>query len=781
MQKQHSSSLDIAIIGMAALFPGSGTLGHYWQNILAGHYHIKDAPREWVGPYFDPTSQELERIYTQKVGLLGDLAQFNPLEFGILPSAVPAGDPDHFIALKLARDALRDGGYEKCHPQKSGIILGHGATPNRGSINALQHGLVLEQTLAILHQLQPELDFAHLRQTLKESLLNFPVEATPGVMSHMLTARIANRLDLQGTNFTVDAACASSLIAVELACQELTSYRADLMLAGGVQVPMPAQVYMLFCYINALSATGLKPFDQTADGTTLSEGCGILALKRLSDAVRDGDRIYAVLKGMGTASDGRALGLLTPRFEGQVLALERAYTQAGLSPHSVTLVEAHGTGIPVGDQTEMRSLHQVYQGRPSDSPPCAIGSVKSMIGHAIPASGAASLIKTALALHYKILPPTRCHRVDPTLGLSAQPFYVNTQPRPWIQGQGLRRAGVNAFGFGGINAHAILEEHPSTGTLPKPDTLLLFSGADGQSLTHLVQQVLTWLDAGTSLAEIVITLAQAPKEHCRLAVRVPYCMEGTCQRLRQVLQALQNNTSLPRGTASGLWSGPPAPLALMFPDHTSAYPTMASQLTLLFPMLRAWFDRMDQIALVSTRVFPPTQTHRPTLTPAFAYLGTVALSLGMGELLRAFGVESPAMVGYGTGQSTALMITKKLDPAQVLAWCQETFTTPHPHPSKTDFLEAVAALQAQGIKTFIEVGPGQTLTRLVPGFATDCGGYRGLLDLLGQLFIRGIALDLSPVLPKLPPVVYPSQPQLDLSLPKLQMHTVLRSTGPITL
>jgi acyl transferase domain-containing protein len=193
----------------------------------------------------------------------------------------------------------------------------------------------------------------------------------------------------------------------------------------------------------------------------LGEGLGFVVLKRRRDAERDGDRIYAVLKAVGIASDGRAMGLLTPRVEGEALAMRLAYEIADVSPRTVELLEAHGTGTQVGDVTEVEALRRIFGGRTGERPSCAMGTVKSMIGHLIPASGMAALIKTSLALYHKILPPTLCDKPNPNLGLQDTPFYLNTEPRPWIHGdpEMPRRAGINAFGFGGINAHALLEEH----------------------------------------------------------------------------------------------------------------------------------------------------------------------------------------------------------------------------------------------------------------------------------------------------------------------------------
>ncbi len=265
-----------------------------------------------------------------------------------------------------------------------------------------------------------------------------------------------------GPAYTVDAACASSLVALRHACDDLITGECDLVLAGGAQVWMPLATLNLFCRLGALSRTErLAAFDESADGTLLGEGIGMVVLKRLEDAVADGDRIYAVVRGVGISSDGRGMGVMAPRIEGEELALRRAYERAGVDPHSVGLVEAHGTGTPVGDVTEVQALTRVFGARGGELlPRTALGSVKSMISHTIPAAGVAGVIKTALALHHKVLPPTlNVTTPNPKLEIEKTPFYLNTETRPWIHGGSApRRAGVNAFGFGGINAHAVLEE-----------------------------------------------------------------------------------------------------------------------------------------------------------------------------------------------------------------------------------------------------------------------------------------------------------------------------------
>ncbi|NES94064.1 MAG: acyltransferase domain-containing protein [Desertifilum sp. SIO1I2] len=680
-----SSPSDIAIVGMSALFAKAANLQAYWHNILHQVDGVTEAPDSWAYPYFDPNSTENNRIYTRKGGFLGDLAQFNPLEFGIMPTAVDGGEPDQFLALKLARDALQDAGYDQkpFNRQKTGIILGRGTYVNRGYTTLLQHGMIVDQTLELLQQLCPHLDkqtLSSVRQGLKESLPPFSPEMLPGLVPNNVTGRIANRLDLMGPNFIIDAACASSLIAVKLAMQELLTHRCDMVLAGGIHASTPPQIYMIFCQLGGLSHSEIRPFDASANGTLLGEGLGILVLKRLADAQRDRDRIYAVLKGVGSASDGKALGLLAPRLEGEVLALERAYQTSGVDPGSIDLIEAHGTSIPLGDRTEIQALSQLFGPRQGQMPPIALGSVKSSIGHCIPAAGVAGLIKTALALYHKVLPPTLCEQVNPALGLEQTPFYINTRARPWVHGNPHlpRRAGVNAFGFGGINAHAVLEEYrepsptASSLALRPPNELLIFSGDERAEFIELLKTTLSHLQTSPppTLTPLGYQLSQTPIGSHRLAI----IASDPADLAAKLALALDKLDSQPQRfqTRNGIYYGqgkPPGKVAFLFPGEGAQYTNMLADLCLAFPQVREWFDFLDQTFWQerpyrpSQVIFPPP-TSLTTAEELFADRQLFAMDIGsetvftasmaLYELLEQCQIPCEAMVGHSTGENTAL-------------------------------------------------------------------------------------------------------------------------------
>ena len=399
---------DVAIIGMSCIFPGAPDLDTFWQNIISKVDAITDVPADRWDPeiFFDPDSTSNDRVYCKRGGFLGELAQFNPLDYGIMPVAVDGGDPSQFLVLKVAYQALDDAGYlnRAVNRERMEVILGRGNYLDRGNCNVIQHSRFIEQTLQILKDLHPEHtqeELQAIKKALKACLPNFSSENAASLIPNITTGRIANRLDLMGPNFTVDAACASSLIATELGIQHLLNHRCDMALVGGTFILPDVPFSIIFCQLQALSRhSQIRPFDKNADGTIIGEGVGMLVLKRLEDATRDGDKIYAAIKGAGTSSDGRALSVTAPRVEGAELALRRAYDHSAVSPRTIGLIECHGTGTPAGDTAEIEALTRVFGKCGQSSPWCALGTIKSMIGHAMPAAGVAGLIKAALALYH---------------------------------------------------------------------------------------------------------------------------------------------------------------------------------------------------------------------------------------------------------------------------------------------------------------------------------------------------------------------------------------------
>ncbi|MBY0548377.1 MAG: polyketide synthase [Candidatus Obscuribacterales bacterium] len=476
--KNKRATVPVAIIGMSCIFPGAPSAVQFWENIINGVDSIREPGEdEWNPETFkNKPATSFGNIYCTRGGFITEYADFDPLEFGIMPTSVRGGDPDQFLALRVAADALADAGYhhKTFDGERAEVVIGRTMAPGVGSLNLIQHGQTVDQLIDVLKSVSPDRsddELNEIAQLLKNGLEPCSADTIPAVMPNVLAGRIASKLGFRGRSLILDAACASSLIAVETAMHGLISGNSDLAIAGGVHVSSSAGFYQMFCGVGALSHAGIiRPFDDEADGTLLGEGVGMLVLKRLDDALRDGDRVYAAIVGIGSSSDGRAGGLLAPNVEGEVLAMRRAYEMAGLSPHTVELLEAHGTGTRAGDRAEMKAVQQVFcEETATGKQWCAIGSVKSMIGHTQAASGVAGLIKTALALHNKVLPPTlNVSKANSQVDWSDSPCYILSEARPWTSipkdedRTHPRRAAVSAFGFGGVNAHVILEEHPSS-------------------------------------------------------------------------------------------------------------------------------------------------------------------------------------------------------------------------------------------------------------------------------------------------------------------------------
>ncbi len=414
-------------------------------------------------------------------------------------------------------------------------------------------------------------------------------------------------------------------------------------------------------------------------------------LKRAEDAVRDGDRVYAVIRGVGVASDGRGMSVMAPRVEGEELALQRAYAAAEVSPASIGLIEAHGTGTPVGDATEVQALTRVFGERDGELPRCAVGTVKSMIGHTIPAAGVAGLIKTALALHHRVLPPTiACDQPNPELGLEHTPFYINTETRPWIHGASEpRRAGINAFGFGGINAHAVLEEFEGARSpehRPAWDTEVCILAADSpQALADAASELLAALERNPeiALADLAFTLSQelgGTDQPRRLAL-VASSTEDLVGKLGQAIEKLRDPACKRIKATSGIYYeseplGPDGKVVYVFPGEGAQYPNMLSDLCLQFEEARAVFDRIDRIYaehprghLLSDWVFP-----RPAFSDAeraltearlmeldIAVEAVLTANAAVYEVIRRLVPRCDAMLGHSSGEHSAAMAAGALD------------------------------------------------------------------------------------------------------------------------
>ena len=454
----------IAVVGMGAIFPDSMNLCEYWSNILASRNSLRELPDQyWLKEdYYDPDKSAPDKSYSKTAGVVGNIG-FDALEFGITPVDLESISVDQIFALVVAKQALQDAGLygenaKDFDHRRAGVIVASSIGKNAFS---LYSRLQMPKYKRILMNSGVSEKLADLIiKKMSDTELEWTDQSNPGYLANVVAGRIASRFDLYGVNFSVDAACASSLAAVKCAVSELRSGNCDIMLTGGVNLDCSEFSFVSFCKTPAISPSGnIRPFDKKSDGMLLGDGVGMMVLKRLSTAEKDGDRIYGVIKGVGAGGDGKSKGIFSPNVEGQIRTLENAYENAGVNVADVTLFEAHGTGTRVGDNYEIEALDRFIK-KNGVSHKVGIGSVKSQIGHTRLAAGAASMIKVLLALHHKVMPAT-INVDEPTELLNGSMINVLQESRPWITSKEnpVRCVGVSAFGFGGTNYHVVLEEY----------------------------------------------------------------------------------------------------------------------------------------------------------------------------------------------------------------------------------------------------------------------------------------------------------------------------------
>ncbi|MET3534998.1 type I polyketide synthase [Chryseobacterium limigenitum] len=487
---------DVAVIGLSCVFPGAQDADTFWQNIVNKVDSTQLAPADRIDPvHFSNTTNPVDRFYCQRGGFISDY-EFDPTAFGILPLAVEGTEPDHLLTLDLVQKALDDAGIFKKNIslEKTGIIIGKGNYTGPGATRAIEIVRTGEQISSLLKELLPEVssaDIEKVKHAFQERKGRFAADTAMGLIPNLVASLVANRFNLGGVAFTVDAACASALIAVDHAVQELQRGRSDIMIAGGVHTGQNAAFWSIFAQLGALShQQKIKPFSNDADGLLIGEGCGFVVLKRLEDAIRDQDKIYAVIKGIGVSSDGNGTSVMSPSVKGQLKALQQAWANADLDENQIGYIEAHGTGTPLGDKTELQTLAQFF-GKEENAKIAGIGSVKSNIGHAMPAAGIAGLIKTCLALHNDTLPPT-LYCENPTSEMQNTRFEPVQEAKNWSKTGLPKVAAVNAFGFGGINAHVVLEGYD----MPKKEKVLILARPTHEELLSALQNNDTTLGEG---------------------------------------------------------------------------------------------------------------------------------------------------------------------------------------------------------------------------------------------------------------------------------------------
>ena len=682
---------EVAIVGMSCLFPKAENTRQYWENIVNKVNAVTEIPSDrWDWKlYFDEDRRARDKIYSKWGGFLNDIA-FDPTRYGMPPNSLGSIEPMQLLVLETVRQALEDAGYDKrqFNRDRASVILGAGGGAADLGLGYSFRSLLPYYLGKTGHGAE---DTARVIDEFGDSLPEWTEDSFAGLLVNVAAGRIANRFDFGGTNYTVDAACASSLAAVRVAVNELESGSSDLVVVGGADTMQSPFAYLCFSKTQALSPTGrCRTFDESADGIVIGEGIAMVVLKRLEDARRDGDRVYAVIKGVGSSSDGKARGLTAPRPAGQMRALDRAYEKAGFSPATVGLVEAHGTGTVAGDQSEVESLSRTLATAGAARQSCAVGSVKSMIGHTKCTAGVAGLIKTALALHNKVLPPTiGVTRPNAKADFSNSPLFVNTEPRPWIRAASdpPRRAGVSAFGFGGTNFHTVLEEYDDGETaldfplakVPWSSELILWRKNSIKKLVSNLEPLAQAISDGATpaLSDLAAAVCRehgsasgSQNKSVCLAI-VATSVDDLYEKLRRVLSRIAAGEKTHRDPRGIYFCGdiPPAgKVAMLFPGQGSQYPDMLGQLAIRCDVIRETFEQADEALgetlgkrlceLIFPRpVFAPgehEENERALTQTRVAQPAIGAADMAMFRLVSRLGIHADMMGGHSYGEYAAL-------------------------------------------------------------------------------------------------------------------------------
>ena len=631
----------IAILGMGCRFPGgAASPEQLWQLLARGGDAITEVPRSrWdVDAYYDPDPDKPGKMYSRWGGFVADVEQFDAEFFGISPREAVSMDPQQRLLLEVSWEALEHAGQLPAELSGSltGVFFG---------VPANEYGIGLAQ--------RPEAEGTE-------------AYVATGNMNSIAAGRVSYLLGFGGPAMVVDTACSSSLTAVHLACQSLRTGESNLALAGGVNLILSPESMIAVSRLRALSKEGrCKTFDASADGMVRSEGCGVVVLKRLADAQRDGDPICAIIRGTAINQDGRSNGLTAPNGLAQQAVIRAALKQAGAAGSEVGYIEAHGTGTVLGDPIELHALGAVLaEGRPPDSK-VVVGALKTNLGHTEAASGVAGLIKTVLVLQHGLIPPNlHFHRPNPHITWQELPLVVPTALTPWPSQSTPRTAGVSSFGFSGTNAHVVLSEFSrpdktSGSAIALPQNILPLSAKSPEALQAQLRQYAAHLAAHPEqpLAEVCYSAAA---QRTPFAERLIVVADSTANAHAK-LQALLQKES-PAGTERGRAEPSRTPkIAFLFTGQGAQYIGMGYELYQTQPVFRAALKRCAKILepllerpLLSV-LYPtePADGPVPLHETAYTQPALFALEYALSELWRSWGIKPDAVIGHSVGEYVA--------------------------------------------------------------------------------------------------------------------------------
>lgn len=643
-EREYDGS-EVAIIGMVCRFPGAKNIDEFWHNLCEGVESISFFSDDELQPSgVDPAALD-SSSYVKAAPVLDDVERFDAAFFGITPAEAEIMDPQQRIFLECAWEALESAGYNpETYPGAIGVFAG--SRPNTYLYNLFTNPEVVASLGAFQIGLGNDLAF--------------------------LTTRVAYKLDLRGPSYSIHTACSTSLVAVHLACASLLVDECQMALAGGIAVNVPQKTGYLHHPGSIMSPDGhCRAFDARAQGTIFGSGAGVVVLKRLADALADGDHIHAIIKGTACNNDGATkASFAAPGVNGQAAVIAEALANAGIEPEEISYVEAHGTGTQLGDPIEIRALTKAFTGGASGHR-CAIGSVKSNLGHLDSAAGIASLIKTALALKHRRLPPSlHLERPNPNIGFENTPFYVNAALSEW-DAPVPRRAGVSSFGIGGTNAHVVMEEAPALGSSEpaRPWQLLTLSARTSAALDEATANLARFLEQqpGLDLADAAYTLQVGRKafNHRRMLV----C--GSSEDGAKALKALDPQRVFSEGGEKSK-----KPLIFMFPGQGAQYVNMCRELYEGEPIFREHVDRCSELLKPHLQIDLRTVLYPDAFATQGAarelnqtYLTQPALFVveyALARLWLSYGVAPDAMVGHSIGEYVAACLAGVMTLAEAL-------------------------------------------------------------------------------------------------------------------
>lgn len=672
----------MAIVGMSCRFPGAANIDEFWKILVNAEPQFSAVPENrWDhSVYHRPGDfREPHGVYTDQVAFLPEVDRFAPAHYGIPPRRARTMDPQAKLFVDLAREALQDAGWERDGFDRAGTGVFAGVTSldhrdisvSRISANLLADGSFHDGDS------DPEL-LGRLHRATESALMPFNSFTIPGCLANMVPCTVSEVLDLGGPSLSLDAACSSALVALDAAIRSLRSGACSIALVGGVYLGLSPTPLVGFARSGALSRQGVcRPFDERADGFVLGEGGATLVLRPVADALAAGDRIYAVVTGVGSANDGRGGGPMTPQAQGQLAALRAAYRDAGTDPGRIELLEAHGTGTPVGDRTEIEAIG-LLRAESEAATPCYVSSSKALIGHTLSAAGAAGLVKAALAVHHGVVPPQPAEmRVNGALDLDSSGLRMATTAQAWPH-EGTRRAGVSSFGFGGTNVHAVLEGPPAT-ALPEKDPaqpdepwLFLLSAGSVPDLARHAEEIRRSVAAtpDATPADVAATLARRELLTARLAF-VAATREELLDRLRVAAERLADGALGEPAPGIHAAARPLPPeerrIAFAFPGQGSQRPGMLADLVRRFPSLARRAAALAALTAEESETVPRSlpgllwERHDADDTEAQAALTVTDICQpGLGitgtstvELLAACGIEPDVTVGHSVGEFPA--------------------------------------------------------------------------------------------------------------------------------